>query len=154
MSIWNRSRASSGACGHAHPPGDSFAKLSQQVAQIGLDEGCRSQFHQQGAHFGQCPTAQLSQVLQELSPLILIAFPDSRQCFGDEAGRKQGLGDGVVQLPRQALALLHHGQLLGLLVEAGVLDGDGCLGSDGGQQVEVPLIIDILGGVALHANDA
>ncbi len=139
--------------GHARPSRDGFTKLSQQVVQARFGQSRRSQLQQQGTHLGHGPPAQLPQFLQELSPLILIAFPESGQCLGDEAGRKQRLGDGVVQLAGQPTALFHHGQLLGLLVEASVLNGDSRLVRQGLKHHQVALVEGIQA-IALHIKHA
>ena len=44
-----------------------------------------------------------------------------------QGNRRQPLGQRVVNLARQAIALLNDRQLPALLVEAGILDGNGCL---------------------------
>jgi hypothetical protein len=82
----------------------------------------RAQLQQQCAHLGQGTAGQLARLLDTALGLLWGLPPGVGQCLGDQAGREQGLGDGVVQLARQALALLDRRQVTRLIVESGVLD--------------------------------
>ena len=98
---------------------------------LGLRQRGRPQLQKQRAHLGQGSSGQLPQLLQPLPALLGVALVDAGQDLGDEADREEGLADGVVQVAGQALPLPAGGQLVGVLVEAGVLDGDGQLVGQG-----------------------
>jgi hypothetical protein len=88
---------------NAGAAGSGFAQLAQQVAQVGFDQGCRAELEQQGPHLGQGAPAQLAEFGQQRSALFLVGLPQLWHRFSNQAGRKEGLGDGIVQLAGQAL---------------------------------------------------
>ena len=51
-----------------------------------------------------------------------VAIPQARDDFGDQACRKQRLGDRVVQLARKPLPLFGSRHLLGLLEEPRIVN--------------------------------
>ncbi len=115
----------------AGPAGDGLAQLLEQIGQIRLGQRRRAQLQEQGAHLGQGAPGELAQLLQPRGALLRVARVDARQHLRDEAHREERLADGVVQVAGQALALLVGGQVGGLLVQPGVLDGHGQLVGDG-----------------------
>ena len=66
-----------------------------------------------------------------------VALPGSGQHVSDQAGREQGLGDRVVQVTSQSLALLEHGRLPGALVKPRILNRQSGLIRERGCQLDV-----------------
>src|SRR5437879_194374 len=52
------------------------------------------------------PVIDEVQVREPLTRFLRIALPDARHHFGDQTSGEEGLGNGVVQLTGQSLALL------------------------------------------------
>ena len=85
-----------------------------------------------------------------------VCLPRQRRHLGDQAGRKEGLSDCIVQFPCQATALLDGSQLLGLLVQARVLDGDRRLIGHGLEHLQIALVegIQLVALDVQYADDA
>ena len=118
-------------------PAKHLTQLTQKVAQLGLNDGRRAQLEQQGAHLRQSAAGEGAHILESLHASLGVFGPEAGQHLGNEARREEGLGDGVVQLASQALALLEGGALLSLLVEPGVLHGHRCLVGDGAHEADL-----------------
>ena len=102
---------------NAFPAGGGFGQLAQQIAELGLGEGSRAELEKQRAHFGQRAAAELAQLAQQGQAFVVVALPHCGESLGDQAGREESLGDGIVKLTGDPLPLLQHRRLLRLLVQ-------------------------------------
>ncbi len=93
-------------------------------------------------------------LLQAASPFDRVAFPQAWQYLGREAGRKESLANGIVQVAGQALALLYGGERLRLFVKPDVLDGHRRLIGKGQRQISLPRRIVVAWLVVLEGQDA
>ena len=109
--------------GHLHPlaalhRGD---ELFEQLVQLDLGELVWAQLEQQGSHLRLSAAGELAQPL-DAAVQLGVRVDLAEQAVGREGGGPERLVDGVVQFPRQALALLGGRQLGRLAGQAGVGD--------------------------------
>ena len=88
---------------HARAPRDRLGELFQERFYLGFDKGVRAQLEQQCAHLRQGAARELAHFLQAPAALADVALPEPRQHLRDQAGRKERLADGIVQVARQAV---------------------------------------------------